>query len=260
MKGQNGERWIVSPDAQELLDRVGIASADALFVDPRIVVWRDLEERQNGTLDFTKPDGSAGRLHIKRDKHRHSNPVATEAQGVGLLNAAGIRSTPLVAWGSLADGRSCLLTEQLYGHQSADRCLETGLIFDQIFESTCKICAMLHGAGLHHRDLYLNHFYIDQSDRSSIALIDAARVKRLPMFFASRWIVKDLAQFLFSTLEYATQTQRDAWLCRYCELVKRSDVETLRPRVSRKAAWIERHDQKLRAAKPKRNLRLSIEM
>jgi Lipopolysaccharide kinase (Kdo/WaaP) family len=253
------DSWVVQPGKQDLLTRLDITGPQTLFDDSRIVIWRDLPERQNGTLDFTRDDGSPGRLHIKRDKHTHRNPVAIESTGVRLLHAAGIRSIPLVAYGYLPDGRTCLVTEQLYGHRSADRLIEEGKTFDDFLESSAAICAALHNANLHHRDLYLNHFYVDTKDLSSVALIDAARVKPLPWFLRSRWIVKDVAQFWFSTFNYTDDAGREKWFEAYCRNSTR-DIAKLKPMIAVKANWIKRHDEKLRQRVPTRNVRLPTEM
>ncbi len=60
----------------------------------------------------------------------------------------------------------------------------------------------LHNGGLHHRDLYLCHFLgrRDENPQADLRLIDAARVRPLPgPLTRRRWIVKDLAQFWYST-------------------------------------------------------------
>ena len=62
----------------------------------------------------------------------------------------------------------------------------------------------LHDEDLHHRDLYLCHFFANPGDPRDLRLIDAGRVKRLPGWpLRQRWIVKDLAEFWYSTLGLA---------------------------------------------------------
>src|SRR3712207_6955571 len=41
-------------------------SAEGVFEDPRIVVWRSVTERQNCTLDVPGENGGTTRLHVKR--------------------------------------------------------------------------------------------------------------------------------------------------------------------------------------------------
>jgi len=81
-----------------------------------------------------------------------------------------------------------------------------------------------------------------------VKLIDAARVGRLGGLFKQRWIVKDLAQFWYSTLSLAvTDEHRDRWLNRY-------GGEGMKSAILRKVKSIARHDAKLRRAQPKRNI------
>jgi hypothetical protein len=55
----------------------------------------------------------------------------------------------------------------------------------------------MHAAGLAHQDFYLVHFFVKPTEDDALYLIDLQRViiqKPLP----TRWIIKDLAQMLFS--------------------------------------------------------------
>jgi heptose I phosphotransferase len=57
----------------------------------------------------------------------------------------------------------------------------------------------LHGAGLTHMDLYLNHFFVREAPDGDKALhlIDLQRVGRR-WLFRRRWIIKDLSAILYS--------------------------------------------------------------
>ncbi len=87
-------------------------------------------------------------------------------------------------------------------------------------------------------------------------LIDAARVKRLPSWpFRNRWIVKDLAQFWYSATRLNIREEaRRAWLECYSAARGITDIDTLQRSIKRKAAWIERHDTRLRRRQPTRNV------
>jgi heptose I phosphotransferase len=164
-----------------------------------------------------------------------------------------------VAWGVLADRRSFVIVDDLAGYRPGDKLLEAGgSTFDRLLEPTADLAAKLHTAGLHHRDLYLCHFFIPGDDAGApLRLIDCARVKRLPRFLTRyRWVVKDLSQFWYSTLKHPeiTDDQRMTWLRRYAEKAGGVDVERLRRSVARKVAWIGRHDAKLNRAQPNRNI------
>ena len=91
-----------------------------------------------------------------------------------------------------------------------------------------------------------------------VRLIDTARVRRLPWLFRERWIVKDVAQLIFSVNEYVGDSENvTAMLARYAAKTSRRCGHRFERRVLGKAAWIDRHDRALRARKPKRNLRLA---
>jgi hypothetical protein len=87
-----------------------------------------------------------------------------------------------------------------------------------------------------------------------IRLIDTARVSPLPRLFPRRWIIKDLAQFWYSTLSLPiTPAQRDRWLHRYLQQHPAGAFESIKAKIERKAAWIARHDAKLNRREPNRH-------
>jgi hypothetical protein len=262
------------PDYQEAFRALGI-DADAIFNHASIKPWRDLPDRQNCTLDLP-PELGGHRLHVKRySRGRRVRAAAARAEihGLELLEAHGIASTPLVAWGHLPDGRGFIITEDLIGYAPADRLLERGLQFDRLLEPTAALAARLHDAGLHHRDLYLCHFFAlprDGKDRHTgrhtvldierdLRIIDAARVRALPRLRSRRWIIKDLAQFWYSTQSLpVTDEQRRRWLATYAQRRGVTDSR-LRGPVIRKAALIAAHDAVLRRRQPKRNISIPDE-
>lgn len=240
-----------------MLRELGL-DAQTVFTHPDIRVWRRLPDRENATLDATLADGRAVRLHIKRyPAARRGSPTAgVEAMGIQKLNAAGIGTVPLVAWGNDAAGRSFIMTEDLVGRRPLDKLIAEGLSFDAIAMATAQVAATLHAAHLHHRDLYLCHFFARTDDPAGpLALIDAARVRGLPGLFAGRWIVKDLAQFWYSAEQLNVPHQSLVrWLEQYAALRNLNHSEGLVRAVERKAAWIGRHDKRLRRRQPGRNV------
>ena len=245
----------ISAVYRDALASVGLDSVDRVFADARLRVWRDLEDRDNSTLDATV-DGRAIRLHVKRDKRVRREPMALEARGITLLESVGVPSAPLVAHGSADDGRTFVITENLDGYTSADRLIEGGGPRGAIFDAMADVAARLHRGGLHHRDLYANHFYLRPAvgGGHDVRLIDTARVRRLPRLVPGRWVVKDVGQLIFSVAGYAGG---EGILRRYCEQTGRRADGWFARRVRAKAAWIDRHDRALRAKRPTRNLRLS---
>ena len=173
------------------------------------------------------------------------------------MTAAGIPTAPLVAHGRLADGRSFVAFADLAGHTPADKLLAAGHPFEPLLAPTADLAAALHAAGLHHRDLYLCHFMV-RPDPFDVRLIDVARVARMSNpLTRRRWVVKDLAQFWYSTAELAvTDDHRRRWLGRYAD--RRSTAAgRLVGAVRRKAAAIARHDVRLTARQPHRHVSLA---
>jgi hypothetical protein len=251
----------ISPRYRPLFQTAGL-TAQALFTDPRIVVWRSIPERQNWTLDLPLDAGQSIRLHVKRFEPARGflSPAEEEARGIAALEHEGIPTAPLVAFGKLLDGRSVVVTEDLAGFRAGDKAVATGLAFESLILPTADLAARLHARGLHHRDLYLCHFFVagshDANSAPQLRLIDAARVRRLPgLFTRTRWIVKDLAQFWYSTLSLpVTDDQRARWLARYAQSRNLSSTDRLRRKIERKVASIARHDRNLKAAQPTRNI------
>lgn len=257
-----------APGWQPVLRELGL-DAEAVFTHPEIRAWRDLPDRQNCTLDATLADGRRVRLHVKRYApcSRSFTPAQQETAGHQLLLSNDIPTATLVGWGVLEDRRSFVIFDDLAGHVPADKLIARGTAFDLLLRPTADLAARLHDAGLHHRDLYLCHFLVrpeslaaGDEDGNCVRLIDAARVRPLPGFFTrSRWIVKDLAQFWYSTLSLPiTPQQRIAWLDRYAERRKLPEVAALRARIARKVQRIARHDARLRRAQPTRNISIPV--
>ncbi len=263
----------VAPAFTALMRRIGL-DARAVFADPRIAPWRSLPDRDNCTLDDTDDAGSRLRLHVKRypaAAGRPGGPTTADLEQAGhqLLVDAGIPTAPLVAWGVLTDGRSFTIWRDLAGFTPGDKLVEQGFKFEPLLEPTAELAAKLHAAGLHHRDLYLCHFMIDPlavgdlppstqvspTESSPVQLIDVARVRRLPGWpLRRRWIVKDLAQFWYSTTKLAvTDDQRERWLAAYSAARGIRPV-SLRGAILRKARSIGRHDASLNAREPTRNV------
>ena len=221
MTAQTGLDFDVVPRFRGALGALGL-TAEGVFADPRVVVWRNVTERQNCTLDVPGEGGRSVRLHIKRywPTSGRGTPAGEELQGIRLLETAGVPTVPLVASGELPDGRSFVITEDLAGFRPADKLIADGVAFEKLLEPTADLAARLHNEGLHHRDLYLCHFFVrlpEDSGVPELRLIDAARVRALPRFLMRRrWIVKDLGQFWYSAQSLPiTEEQRARWLARY---------------------------------------------
>jgi hypothetical protein len=245
----------VAPRCQPIFRELGI-DAEAVFTHELIKPWRSLPDRQNCTLD-ANVSGKPLRWHVKRYAATHAavTPAENDVAGQRLLADHAIPTADLIAWGRLDDGRSFVILDDLTGYTAADKLVERGLEFDRLLQPSADLAAKLHDAGLHHRDLYLCHFFARLSgEATDLKLIDPARVRRLPRFLRRRWIVKDLAQFWYSTTALpVTEPQREAWLSRYAQQ-RKIDPSGLRPKILRKVRWIARHDERLRRQQPSRNV------
>lgn len=244
---------------QPIFRELGI-DAEAVFEHPLIKPWRVLDDRENCTLDATLVDGRTIRWHVKRNLSHVA--ARDEMQGLKLLQEAQIPTLSLVAYGEISGGKSFIISEDLAGYAPADKLLAEGFSFDRLREPLADLAAKLHNAGLHHRDLYLCHFFVKaDADRVDVRLIDVARVKKLPAFLTrQRWIVKDLAQFWYSTRPLSIgESQREAWLKRYMEERGEIGLVPMRRAVEKKAARIAKHDARLRKAQPGRNISIPLE-
>jgi hypothetical protein len=245
----------IAPPYRDLLASIGWKTPEAVFADVTLRVWRDLPDRDNSTLDL-QHHGRTVRLHVKRDKVRRREPMRLEADGIALLTGGGIGTAPIVAEGSLDDGRTFVVTENLDGFTSADRLIEAGGEREPIVAAILDVAARLHRANLHHRDLYANHFYLRPVPIGfDVRLIDSARVRPLPWLTRQRWIVKDVAQLAFSLTPYGIDA--GAVADTYRATLGQPASGGFRRRVQRKVALIDRHDKALRERKPTRNLRLA---
>ena len=248
----------VSAGWQPVMREIGL-DADAVFSHPLVRPWRRLADRENCTLDADLADGRHVRLHVKRYQpvQRPTTPGEEEQQGHDLLQSNQIPTANLVAWGTTDDGRSFVIWEDLAGFTPADKLIAASEYSPLLLRMTADLAARLHQAGLHHRDLYLCHFMVKPAgDQTEIRLIDPARVRRLPGFLTRvRWIVKDCAQYWYSTLKLpVTDAQRNAWLVRYCQQRQLPSTHLMRGMIESKVKRIARHDVKLNQLHPGRNI------
>jgi hypothetical protein len=244
-------------EAEPIIRELGL-TAEGVFSRPDVVAWRTLPDRENCYLDTTVA-GQPIRLHIKRYPPGRTSPANDDVRGLVLLKTHGIPTAQLIAHGRLADGRSFVILKDLAGYTPGDKLIAAGARFGDLLVPTADLAAKLHNASLHHRDLYLCHFMVkpsaDALTAPALAVIDTARVAKLGRFFTGRWIVKDLAQFWYSTTKLPiTDEQRDAWLKRYAEQRGLPGYAGLKSAVLRKVAWIERHNRSLNQKQPNRNV------
>ncbi|MEM6312675.1 MAG: lipopolysaccharide kinase InaA family protein [Planctomycetota bacterium] len=234
------------PAWRTTLAALGLRDIDDFFTHDAVVAWRSIRERENCVLET-----ALGKLHVKRMyKPGGAADAIAEVAGIEHLTRLGIPTTPLIAHASDEAGRGLIVTEDLAGFVQLDQLLADGRAqWEQLAAPTARLAAKLH-TRLHHRDLYLCHFLgrFDADGLLELRLIDPARVKPLPNWFAKRWIVKDLAQFRYGSVEAGVSPGAlDAWLRHY----GRPD---LRAAVVRKFNRIARHDASLQRKQPERRV------
>ncbi len=117
----------------------------------------------------------------------------------------------------------------------------------RILARLADLTRRMHNSGLNHRDYYLCHIFVDKEEE--LYVIDLHRVD-IRKKVGRRWLVKDLAALLFSSLEVpVTRGERLAFYKRYMRINKLSPVDKdLIRRVVRKCARIARHTEKMYAA------------
>jgi tRNA A-37 threonylcarbamoyl transferase component Bud32 len=206
---------------------------------------RDLEARANYRL------WAGGLLvHVKRGKRRFGRrPRAAEAEAIQTARRAGVPTARLLFWGLDPRHGAVTGTLDLAPARPLDALLKEGRVPGtarrRLLVALARAVARLHGAGLHHRDLYLNHVFADPlSDPPRLWLIDLERLGRHRRAL-SRWVVKDLAA-LEATARGAgvSGAERRRFLLAYLDARGLGRARAARPllaRIERKARRILAH-------------------
>jgi tRNA A-37 threonylcarbamoyl transferase component Bud32 len=227
------------PDLLRALAREGVGDVGALLARARCV--RDLPGRSNHVVEV------AGRaVHLKREKRA---AVAREAEGIRRAAAAGVPTAPLVLWGQDPRHGAVTGTLDLAPAEPLDDLLREGRLAPEAracaLRRLAHATAALHAAGLHHRDLYLNHVFAHARDGACrIAIVDFERLGAHRRAFGRR-VVKDLAALFASLPEGAVGVrERARFLLRYLGargVPGRKGYDGLVRRIRRKAARIRSH-------------------
>ena len=239
----DGRMWVDQEYASEL-ERVGLASFDAVMNNASGRLLRSLPDRENWRLEVTR----GGRRHVLFLKKHRVRSIAervrswigarggatagrVEADNVAALKQAGIDTMRVVAFGEQASGglsQSFFMTEELRGFAQLDHFVRRRFVpaaertrrdreLEALAASVADVASRFHAAGFNHRDFYCCHFFIQElaSRRFAIRLIDLQRVERR-LWLRGRWIVKDLAQLAYSApRERVGNTLRMAFIKRY---------------------------------------------
>jgi hypothetical protein len=175
------------PEVLAALASAGILTiADVLT---RSEAVRDLRDRSNHVLYV---GGLA--IHVKRGKGWGES---REAAAIDALARVGVPVARVAFHGRDRRHGHVVGTFDLAPARPLDDLLRDGALspvaIDAAFHALAEAAAALHGAGLHHRDLYLNHVFVDPAAaRPSVTLIDVERVRRHHGLLGHA-VVKDLA-------------------------------------------------------------------
>lgn len=139
----------------------------------------------------------------------------TEVYAIQALNAVGIPTTPLVAYGRYgcnpAKLQSFVMTEDLGDIVSLEELCADWLanppdeaFKQQLIVAVAELAAKLHQAGLCHRDFYLCHFVMKRPELEAgqikLYLIDLHRMLQ-QQFANGTAVMKDIAGLYFSAME-----------------------------------------------------------
>lgn len=239
----DGRMW-VDREYEVELERVGLASFDAVMKSATGRLLRTLPERENWRLELAG-EGRRHVLYLKKHRIRSfverlrtwfggrpaSTPGRIEAENVAALKRAGIDSMRVVAFGEHVAGgaaESFFMTEELRGFTQLDHFVRMRSVpaaerthtdgdLTALATAVADVARRFHTAGFNHRDFYCCHFFIQETPgpRFAVRLIDLQRVEQR-RWLRRRWIVKDLAQLAYSApRERITRSIRMAFIKRY---------------------------------------------
>jgi tRNA A-37 threonylcarbamoyl transferase component Bud32 len=207
---------------------------------------RDLGRRSNHV--FTS---DALSLHVKRSRRlpRLRRDMPREARALIRCHAAGVPTATLGVYGVDRSRGALTATFALDPARPLDELLREGVLDRdarrRALARVASLAATLHAAGLHHKDFYLNHLFMDPDDlQGAVRVIDVERVARHRRALG-RWVVKDLAALLHSLPDGAlTDAELTRFLVRYLErrgIPRRGVLDGLVRRVRAKAARMRAH-------------------
>jgi hypothetical protein len=222
-----------------LLAREGIVCVEDVLARAERV--RELPDRSNHLLR------AGGRVfRVKRERRAGGS---REAEGLRRAEAAGAPVARIAFEGRDPQHGSVVATFDLGDALPMDDALRAGRLEGPrrrgALRALARAVATLHDARLHHRDLYLNHVFVDpQRDPPTVVLIDLERVGRHRRSLG-RWVVKDLAA-IESSIPPGTLSRRDRARLLLLYLRERGArarglAASLARRVARKAARLARH-------------------
>lgn len=217
----------VAPEDKTWLQAAGLLDLDALFTRADLVaVKAKLTDRQ--TLSVALPEGRV--VFVKRypkvkppgllRRSPFSSPAAREYEALRRLAELGVPTIHPLALLEERQGkrvtRAALLTLGLDAPQTLEQLVLAGLSARRrqaLARQLAQVTRRMHDGGVNHRDYYLVHLRVGQSDRLFVTDLNRADLRReVPR----RWVVKDLAALQFSApAGVVTRTDRARFLGAY---------------------------------------------
>jgi heptose I phosphotransferase len=265
----DGGRLLAARNHIPLLAVNDVKSAEDLWRLGGEAVKRVLKERSTERVLLKSPDGESETVaYLKRYTRRPLLEIIKSALSLKFkffgafeewdsllaFHKAGLPTMEPIAVARCAEG-DCGLTlgltdferaSELYPKLAGDAARRRDLV-----AKAARLAGSMHAAGMAHQDFYLVHIFVMPD--ASLRLIDLQRMIRSP-FLSRRWVVKDLAQLLFSAGPLASPGDIALFARVYARTrrMKAAELKRLVPLVVEKAETIARHDAKRAAARMKK--------
>lgn len=258
--------WISARNAP-LFQRLGLTGVDEFLNLKGLSVKHVVKERSTQKISLGGQDFYMKRYRVPPLRERlkllsrlqRPHRAAAEWRAIMAFHEHGLPTVipAAVGWKRVfgLETESFLLTEALPGSSRLDHVMKEELPLRTDRETTerrrriigdlARLTGRMHTLGFHHRDYYLCHIFVDPRDH--LTIMDLHRVRRRSSL-NPRWIVKDLAALLYSSLEVpVTSGERMAFYLQYAgkETLDSRDKALLR-RVAAKCKRIARHTEKSR--------------
>lgn len=222
-------RLTFDPRYKDLLNSNGFAGLSDFIFAPTENSFRDVPERLTVGLDLIQGSQKT-RVYLKRHwtdaKSQSSKPhneALSEWDNIYNLEKAGLPVPHAMAVGyGFIDSHSVgfVMMKEVPGTQ-ADHFIRDNYEGLSLADKRslnlqmAELASKFHSLGYNHRDFYLCHTFIShQADQFILNLIDLQRVQKRRVF-RQRWIVKDLAQLAYSSLDLVSRSDRLRFYLKY---------------------------------------------
>ena len=211
---------------KELLEKNGFNSLTDFIFAPRENSYRDVPGRITVGIDLKCENGTQ-RAYLKRhwtlSASKSTGPhkeALAEWNNIKNLTQQGISVPDAMAVGhGYINGHSVgfIIMKEVPGKPADDFIKEDLNPLDKIqfIKTLAEFSAEFHNMGYNHRDFYLCHIFVNcPGEKFELNLIDLQRVQKRQLF-RRRWIVKDLAQMAYSSLNFTSRTDRLRFYLKY---------------------------------------------